>query len=102
MKNGVLLRPSFFRPLVEAVRHDQAAMAFKASRNIGEVAKVSARALIGASFGSVAVGETKPQRIGPRCFSAFDDRLDDLARGDVVARMPVSPPSLRTHLTKRE
>jgi hypothetical protein len=33
--------------------------------NIGEVDKVSARALIGASFGSLAVAGTKPQRIGP-------------------------------------
>ncbi len=32
--------------------------------------KVSARALMGASFGSLAVGETKPQRIGPSRFSS--------------------------------
>jgi hypothetical protein len=42
----------------------------KASLNIDEVASVSARALIGASLGSFAVGETKPQRIGPRRFSS--------------------------------
>jgi hypothetical protein len=39
------------------------------------VAKVSARALIGASFGSLAAGETKPQRIGPRRFSPFMEMI---------------------------
>jgi hypothetical protein len=39
------------------------------------VDKVSARALIGASFGSLAVGETKPQRIGPRRFSPSTEMM---------------------------
>jgi hypothetical protein len=39
------------------------------------VDKVSARALIGVSFGSSAVGETKPQRIGPRRFSPFMEMM---------------------------
>jgi hypothetical protein len=47
----------------------------KTSRNIGEVIRVSARALIGASFGSLAVGETKPQRIGPRRFSPLTETM---------------------------
>jgi hypothetical protein len=45
-------------------------MASEGVRNSGEVDKVSARALIGASFGCLAVGETKPQRIGPGRFSS--------------------------------
>jgi hypothetical protein len=47
----VLLRPSFLLRSRKAVSH--------------------ARALIGASFGSLAVDETKPRRIGPRRFSPF-------------------------------
>jgi hypothetical protein len=45
------------------------------SRNIGEVDKVSARTLIGAIFGSLAAGETKPQRIGPSRFSPSTEMI---------------------------
>ena len=47
----------------------------RASRNIGEVDKVSARALIGASFGSLAVSGKKPQRMGPRRFSPLKEMM---------------------------
>jgi hypothetical protein len=50
-------------------------MASEGTRNIGEVDKVSARALMGASFGILAVGETKPQRVGPRRFSPFTEMM---------------------------
>jgi hypothetical protein len=50
-------------------------MASKGPPNIGEVDKVSARALIGASFGSLAVGGTKPQLMGPRRFSPWMEMM---------------------------
>jgi hypothetical protein len=51
------------------------------------VAKVSARALIGASFGSLAVGGTKPQRIGPRRFSPLTEMVSTTWLG--ATGMPV-------------
>ena len=46
-----------------------------ASEDIGEVDNVSARAFMGASFGSLALGETKPQRIGPRPFPPLTEMM---------------------------
>jgi hypothetical protein len=40
-----------------------------------KVDKVSDRALIGASSGSLVVGETKPQSIGPRGFSPLTEMI---------------------------
>ena len=68
MKNGVFPRPSFRHSYNPSATTRQR-WRRKASRNIDEVATVSARALIGASFGSFADVDTKPQHIGPRRFS---------------------------------
>jgi hypothetical protein len=56
------------------------------------VATVSVRALTGASFGSLAVGETKFQRIRPKRFSPLTEMMVSTTwlRGDVAARMPAN------------